>query len=231
MKLLKYFAGQLALVGLGMCIFTGNALASFTLNFDQEFSGATPPSSSTTPWIRASFVDVSVSTVDLIITTDNLSGSENVSEFFFNFDDWLTVGNLTITQVGSSGAFTAPGISREMNGFKADGDGRYDVLLTFATGGSAAAVFGVGDSVTYRLTYAGITAGSFASESDPAGGHGPFYAAAHVQNTGGGVYSGWISPTGISDYTPVPEPASLIAGALLLLPLGASAIRSIRNRK
>jgi hypothetical protein len=32
-------------------------------------------------------------------------------------------------------------------------------------------------------------------------------------------------------YAPVPEPATMIAGALLLLPFGASALRIIRSRK
>jgi hypothetical protein len=160
-----------------------------------------------------------------------LTGSENISEFFFNFDDSLNVGALTITQIASSGAFSPAAISRGINAFQADGDGLYDVTLGFATGGNAGTVFGAGDSVTYLLSYgSSISASSFGLLSDPRGGHGPFYAAAHVQNTGGGGYSGWISPTGISEYTMVPEPATLVAGALLLVPFGASTIRLLRRK-
>jgi len=60
---------------------------------------------------------------------------------------------------------------------------------------------------------------SFFHFSHPGGGHGPFTSAAHVQNTGGGEDSGWITD-GTNGSSDIPEPASavlLLMGALGLL--------------
>jgi hypothetical protein len=57
-----------------------------------------------------------------------------------------------------------------------------------------------------------LNVGSFNFNSSPSGGNGPFRMAAHVQNTGGGVASGWVS--GPDPQVVVPEPSSL---AILVL--------------
>jgi len=45
--------------------------------------------------------------------------------------------------------------------------------------------------------------------------------------------SGWtaFNATGIEIIPPVPEPSTVIAGALMLVPLGVQAVRRLRNRK
>jgi len=50
-----------------------------------------------------------------------------------------------------------------------------------------------------------------------------------VATSVGNVIDGGIASMPV--YAPVPEPATMIAGALLLLPFGASALRIIRSRK
>ena len=62
----------------------------------------------------------------------------------------------------------------------------------------------------------------------------------NLWGNGNGTYTlyGWTPDTGYSPtavgaatLTPVPEPTTMLAGALLLLPFGASTIRIIRNRR
>ena len=92
----------------------------------------------------------------------------------------------------------------------ADGDGKYDVLLTFGTGNGKSGIVGPGTAVI-DFTYTGpgtLNAGSFNFLSSPAGGAGPFFAASHIQ-LGGGV-SGWVA---------APEANFGLVGAVLLVPV------------
>lgn len=109
-----------------------------------------------------------------------------------------------------SGA-TANGITLGIDCCKADGDGLYDIKLSFATNGSG---FQSGQTVVYEITgISGLTASSFNFFSTPAGGHGPFLTAAHVLNTtgAGSGGSGWIAPTPV----PLPAAAWLFGSGLL----------------
>jgi hypothetical protein len=138
-------------------------------------------------------------------TSPNLTGSENLSELFFNLDPSLNPLNLNFSYVGGGGGFTLPVISTGVDQFKADGDGKYDILFAFGEGQSA---FAAGQYVAYQISgIPGLTASDFAYLSTPAAGNGPFYLAAHVQRIGAQSSSGWIA--GIAGGTPVvPEPGS-----------------------
>jgi hypothetical protein len=93
------------------------------------------------------------------------------------------------------------------NAFKADGDGLFDILVTFPISGADRLT--PGESVTFTLTATGLTSDSFldfsCSSCPTAGDHGPFRIAAHIQATassgGGSVF--------ISEGNPVPEPTSM----------------------
>ncbi len=94
--------------------------------------------------------------------------------------------------------------------YKADGDGRYDIKLLFNNGGSAANRFTAGEYLAYDIGgIPDLAASDFAYLSTPAGGAGPFYAAAHVQRIGAGSLSGWIAPKEISTIS-IPEPAATV---------------------
>ena len=115
-----------------------------------------------------------------------------------------------------------PTISTGVNSFKADGDGYFDVLLSFNTSGGLPTYFGNGDSLSYLLTYSGIgtmNAASFEFLSLPGGSWGPYYAAAHIQSTpAGGDGSAWLAATSVTDAA-IPEPATaaiLTAGLAVL---------------
>jgi hypothetical protein len=183
---------------------------------NSEFSGAQAPASATTPWIEVSFDDHGgVGSVDFTLTAPNLTGTENVEEFYMNLDPSL-YGLLPLSFGGlvKGGSFDTPSISQGIDGYKADGDGEYDIKFGFTPGGNVSKTFTTGDSLKYTITGTGLTAASFAFLSTPAGGHGPFYFAAHSQNTTGqgSGGSGWITGPEI-----VPEPSAALLGTLACL--------------
>ncbi|MCK5113891.1 MAG: PEP-CTERM sorting domain-containing protein [Phycisphaerae bacterium] len=200
---------------LGILFGSGSAhgtMLSFDLSI--EFSGATPPVGAT-PWLKATFDDGGTpGSVNLKLTTPNLSGTEFVSVWSFNLDPTLNLGDLAFSAPTKTGAFTDPVISTGVDAFKANGDGYYDIKLAFAKGGGTSKRFGVGDAVEYTITgIPSLTSSSFDFLSKPGGGHGPYTTAAHVQSIGsGGEDSGWVT---------VPEPATmslvLLGGVGILL--------------
>jgi hypothetical protein len=191
-----------------------------------EFSGAQAPASATPPWIVVSFDDHdAVGSVDLTVTAPNLTASENILNLHLNLDP-SQYGLLPLSFGGlvKGGAFDTPTISQGVDAFMADGDGKYDIMLSFTSGGTTANTFTNGDSLKYTITGAGLTAGSFSFLSTPAGGHGPFYFASHIQNTtgAGAGGSGWVTGPAIPSGG-VPEPAS--ATLALLACFGAALLR------
>jgi hypothetical protein len=191
---------------------------SLFFGFNNVFSG-TGPVSTSLPWVTMIIQDMGSGTVSLTISNSALTGTEFLSEYDFNLDPGLNPANLQFTYMTGSGGFAAPTIQTGTDAFKADGDGKYDISFGFATADGGANRFTAGEYVTYQIaiTGSGLTPSDFNFLSTSAGGHGPFYAAAHAQNTGvGGCYSGWISVTQV---TPVPEPgtpALAVVGGLLL---------------
>src|SRR6266436_5839343 len=198
-----------------------SAASGITYQFDNEFSSGTPPAGPA-PWVTATIQTVTSGTVLLTVANNGLIGSEFVSGFYLNLNTNFNPINLSFSYVSSSGSFLIPNVGSGTielgtDSFKADGDGKYDVLFDFST--SSGTTFGAGDSVTYQLSgIAGLTADDFVYLSAPNGGHGPFYAAAHVQGIGtDGGFSGWVDPSLGAQPILVPEPAS---GVLLALSLG-----------
>jgi hypothetical protein len=201
-----------------------NANAAGTLfSFDTDFSGLSTPPAGPGPWTTATFLDVAPGTVDLTIDNIGLSSGEFISGLYFNLNPLDDATGLTFNLLGTLGTFAVPTISLGRDDFKADGDGKYDILFGFGT--ASGTTFTVGNSITFRITgIAGLTAADFNFLSAPAGGSGPFYAAAHVQGTppnNGG--SCWIEP-GLGPM-PVPEPSSS-----LLLAMAAGMWFTFRRR-
>lgn len=194
-----------ALIGLTLLTCSAQA-AVVQFNFVAEFSGGQPPAGPT-PWITARFDDAgSAGSVRLTVSTAGLSGSENVSGLYFNLDPYLDSSQLNFTYVSG---VNATSVSGRNNNFRADGDGRYDILFSYPSG----AGFNRNLTSIYDITgFATLTAQSFYFLSAPAGGHGPFYAAAHVQNTPGG--SGWVSAVAA---VPLPPAIALLLTGLVSL--------------
>ena len=192
------------------------AVVSFDLN--HEFSGATPPAG-TAPWMTITLDDGDVAgSVDLTISNAGLILDEFVSGVYLNYD-----GVSAPTFTYSSGDM-AQSTDFSIDTYKADGDGYFDILFSYDVSASGDR-FGAGESSSYTITGAGITAADFNVFSSPtgadqgqSGGKGPFQAAAHVQGIGGlsdqcGIdepgCSGWIAPI------PVPAAVWLFASGLL----------------
>jgi len=205
----------------------GASASSITYDFDHEFSSGTPPAGAA-PWLQAVFSDAGGDTVQLTLRTLNLTGSEFVSGWYFNLNPAFSTANLSINQSGMGGAFDAPTISLGTDAFKADGDGKYDILFSFGTAGDDTQRFTSGDSITFTLTgIAGLQASDFNFMSAPAGGHGPYVAAAHVQSIDG-AYSGWLDPSTTTDSGDVKVPDGYLT--IVLLGMGCLAVETFRRR-
>jgi hypothetical protein len=196
---------------------SGTASADLIFELDQEFSGATPPAGPA-PWLTAVVQNSGTDTVTLTLTS-NLIDDEFVSEWNFNFDPTGDLDGLNFVQGSGPTAVVTTGL----DAFQADGDGQYDINFVFPQAPPAVR-FGAGATAVFTITGLGITESSFDFLSAPAGGHGPFKSAAHVQGIAPtGSNSGWVAPDGNIPLA-VPEPATILS-ALMLLPLGLLAVR------
>ena len=200
----------LTAIGFLIGIFCLPAFAQdYQLVLNDAFSGSSPASPNTS-WMDVVFRDVSPGIVSVTVSNLNLAGTENVDQLYLNLNPAFDPLKLQFTFVSSSGGFDLPSITRGTNAFQADGDGKYDVLFSFTHNSNDKHQFTQGEYFTYDISgISGLDAGDFDCLSLPAGGAGPFYAAAHVQRIGNGSLSGWISATETELLVPVPEPSIL----------------------
>ncbi len=211
---------RFALIGALAVSLSAASAGATMIQFDMtiEFSGATPPQGAS-PWMTVTIDDGgSAGSVDIMLEATNLTGGEFVFGWYLNLDPALDPDDLIFSAPTKVGAFADPTISTGINAFMADGDGKFDILVGFSSGGGPSGRFGAGESVKYTVTGIGsLTANSFDFLSQESGGHGPFPTAAHVGGIGeNGDDSGWIS---------TPEPASM-----LLLAFGGVASMTRRRR-
>jgi hypothetical protein len=225
-RLLK--ASHIAVVVLtAFVIVLGPASASATVliyGLDTEFSGGTAPAG-TPPWVTVILNDFGgTGSVELDITGTNLTSDENLYILMLNLDPLLDPNDLTFTFNSKSRvALDAPTISTGVDAFTADGDGKYDIQFEFASGGPPA-TFVNNDWINYTISgIPSLTVSSFNYLSAPHGGHGPFKIAAHIQNTGGGEESGWV--TDITGGSEVPEPSTIALLAFGSIALAGYGIR------
>ncbi len=176
--------------------------ASVTFTDWVKFSG----SGAGTPILSVTIDDGGTpGSVTITMHATSLLSSEKITEWYFNVT--LGIGTDPVHFSGQKGSVVAGS-----NAYKADGDGYYDIFFTFPTSGETAGdngTFGNDETSVWTLTFEGLTANHFLSESTPGGqGVGTFYSAVKLGN----AY--WAPET----VTTVPEPAtfSLLAVGLLL---------------
>lgn len=225
-RFLRPFLGAAAVFCLLPLLSPSQALATIvTYGMNMEFSGGVSPSASA-PWVVVKIDDFNLTgMVDMKITAPGLTGSENLSGLYLNLDPALDPTDLLFSAPTQNRAYTTPTIGTGTNAFKADGDGRYDILLSFSVGGPPSTFVG-GDSLEYTISgIPTMNALSFFQLSEPSGGHGPYTSAAHIQNTGGGGFSGWVTD-GTNGSTDIPEP-----GSVILFLIGAVGVLGYRWRR
>ena len=202
-----------ALVLGGACVLTGSGAvtASVNYNINTVFSGAQAAG-----YVSASFTQEG-SNVRLRVES-HLGSGEFLSNLAFNYDPFATLAGSGATAV--SGSFGLPAYTTGSNFYQADGDGQYDVRLEFSTSGPSR--FDGAD--VFEMLFLNATEGNFFALSNPAGGHGPFHAAGHIQGIGpSNGDSGWHR-----DGELVPLPAPVYAGGGLLALMGL--VRFVRRR-
>lgn len=212
----------LTAAALGMLVSAAPASAAIVvMDFGVEFSGASPPAGSP-PWLRATFDDGGTPgsvtlTLDNLLTGSEFIGAQGV---YFNLDPAMSAAGLVFAY--SSGQ-AAQSVQLGTDAYKADGDGYFDIKLTY--GASGADRFTAGEQSVYQITGAGLTALDFiyTSANSP---KDPLYAAAHVQGIGPfGEDSGWITldPSRPPSIIPLPAAVWLLgAGFLGYLGVGYS---------
>ncbi len=199
-------------------VITVHQSSASTLEFklDFEYSGGTEPAASG-PWTTASFIDNSPNTVRMTMSADNLSGSEFISKWFFNFDPALDSKLLRFAAIGEQGS-TPNKIKTGTNKFKAGPSKFYDIEFDFPPPkGNFKNKFTAGETVVYDITYSGtsgLDSSAFNFKNDPGDKGLSYHSAAHIQGING-RRSGWVSVA--------PEPAStllFLAGGVTLGILG-----------
>jgi hypothetical protein len=177
------------------------------------YTGGTPGQPG--PWATATFTQ-NGSSVDLTLKAQNLSSTEFITKWLFNLDSSLNPSSLTFSQIAKTGLFDAPSITATAPDAQIAGAGfRFDLVFGFATSGSAGGTkrFTDGDEITYTISRAGgLSVDDFLTTADKNGVS--LTSALHIQgiaNNLSGESSAWAG-----DGVPVPEPATVIAGCLLV---------------
>jgi hypothetical protein len=210
-----FLPGLLALATLS----PASAKADLTFNLNQVFNGVAP--TSTPPWLKAEFKDVSVGTVDLVLTANLNVASEFIDEVTFNIDPTVVPSSITLAQTPAVNPLITAITNTTQNAQNLTGGGALGKGFDFKLDWTSAA--GVGrfdgtDVVTVQLTGTGLTASMFNFINT---GGAKAFVGAHVQGiplATGGTISGAISA--------VPEPSSFA-----LIGIGISAMGVIAHRR
>jgi hypothetical protein len=179
------------------CIFllAGSAGATPQMNFDTVYSGTPPVGNS--PWLTATFTDVTGGVVLNLSLSGLTSPAEFVTEWDFNFNPDKNVKQLHFDlQSGVS----AKKIDLQDDAFKAGSSGMYDISIIFDSRNSNR--LSAGMSVQYLITGPSVLASDFFFQSSS----DTFVSAAHVQGYGS---SAWIADPPPPQHR-VPEPSTLV---------------------
>ena len=228
----------LIIVGVGV-ILTATSIPANALTFglDVEYSeGTEPQAAQPPPWLTATFEDIEDPVEDIVqltMTASNLTGSEFVSEWYFNWN--FNIADLIPEDIveypdpviylppPTSDGPEATFILFDNDDLSAGPASGFDIFFNFPTS-NAANRFGTGEKVVYRFIGTGISASAFNSKNT----EGDYYSAAHVQAINDTIYpdddSGWIGAT--SSTAAIPEP-----GTFLLLVAGLASLLGIRRFK
>jgi len=188
---------------------TGSA-ATITWDYTNLFSGTAPAGIATATLTDVTGgVRITMSAAGLA-PGEFVDGGQSNDGFFFNLNPAISAIKAPSYVAGN----TADSIGFSTNGFKADGDGYYDLQFAWNPDASSRLTgTGLQGIATYEIL--GLTTDDFDFTSvNGIPGTGNYLSAVHVQGIGPDDNSGWLSPGG---GIPVPEPGSmlLLGGGLL----------------
>jgi hypothetical protein len=214
-------------IALGVVVVTvffsakSNASLSYTLS--TTVNGTSP--TSTEPWLTAVFENVTGG-VKLTLTSSLDVGSEFITAVGFNLNPSLTP-TAPAMLTGNANAITAGVNNLQVNGNAVSG---FDFVITWlsSNAGGGANRFNGNDVNTFF--FSGLDENDF-NYANASGTYTGLFIAAKVQGIPPQSASGDIAAYGPDENTPaIPEPSTVVAGALLLLPFGISTLRILRKR-
>jgi hypothetical protein len=201
---------------------TTTGLGSITWDLGEVYSGTPPPDPK--PWLEITVSQAGANQVQLTIQSflNTAESGSFIGGVGLNFGGTLAeLQGLSFTGPSKTGTFDDPAVGHG-GYYKFDGGGYYDIAIDFAE--NQPARFDYSDSVSYLIHGTGITPNSFNYLSTQSGGNGTWPVVAFIQGYGGSAFTSTLA-------APVPEPTTVIAGALLLLPFGASTLRMLRKNR
>jgi len=168
----------IALVAVGVAWLPVGAEATISYSLDFIFSGQQP--GNTGPWGTISFTTVGS---DTLVTMTALNGATGLAagEFitFWGFNTTDTSFGVPGTVSGAaSGTIAVCADPCSSAGFKADGDGFYNIVVSFTDANDPGRLT-AGETVAFTVT--GALEGSFNDLSAPGGGNGTYNSAIHIQ--------------------------------------------------
>ena len=217
---------MVAVVAAGVAWLPMGAEATITYNLDFVFAGQQPANYG--PWGTISFTTTggtnTLVTMTALDGATGLGAGEFISFWGFNTSDtsFIAPASLSGAATGTIGVCpTNPCTSAQ---FKADGDGYYNIVVSFETANNAGRLT-AGESVSFTIQNAIET--SFSPLSNPGGGAGTYNTALHIQGLPSGS-SAWVGNTstgrvgtGIGEIcSEVPEPGGLALAVPGLLGIG-----------
>ena len=198
------------------------------ISVDFIFSGDQP--GNTGPWGTVTFTDAgggnTLVTMSALGGATGLAAGEFITFWGVNTSDTsFTVGSLTNVVGSATGTITTCFATCGDAQFKADGDGFYNIVVSFETANNSGRLTG-GETVSFLVT--GAAVGTFSPLSAPGGGAGTYNTAIHIQGiaTGCSAWAGNSTSTGkvgdgIGDACgSVPEPGGLALALSGLVSVG-----------
>jgi hypothetical protein len=193
------------------------AEATITYTLDFVFSGQQP--ANTGPWGMISFTTVGSDTAVTMTALGGATGlaaSEFITFWGFNTTDTSFTAPSAVSGAATGTLAVCPTDPCTTNGFRANGDGYYDIVVSFTTANNPGRLT-AGESVSFAIL--GAIEDSFSPLSNAGGGGGTYNTAMHIQGVGGTGCSAWVgnsTSTGAvgtgtgTACASVPEPTSLL---------------------
>lgn len=216
---------------------------SYSADLNEVYSG-TAPASAQSPWLRATFEDVSGGKVRLTMEALNLTANEFVGVWTFNLNPSLAPSQLTFNLAATDpGMASISAISHNPTGhnYKAGPEKYFDIMFNVENAAGPNR-FTSGERIVYEIGLSGgmLSAADFLFVNQQKSGgsmiNDDWFSAAHVQAIGIAGQSGWLGAKVVyANDEPAPGhsvpdrgPTIAILGAACL---GLAALKHSQNRE